>query len=258
MRQSFICKGLRSTRRHKKMEKQTETIENITDRTSHSNRHFKLTNVLNLFINFVDDFGWVDGWLSVFFLFCFFFSIPFHSCLWLIISSCSCMSLSLCVCLCVHTFVTLSKCRINSKWMIANRSEEKENGVFSLQVESIRNVWVLLLSHVWWQLHKDQTSEKGRIKRQENEKKTFARNPNIAAISFIWKSRKCWIVATVILKICHGKSMKTSYEETLPNNSESRPKMCMWPVSFALSLLLPPNTRHLCGRCRLVCHQLRG
>lgn len=78
-------------------------------------------------------------------------------------------------------------------------------------------------------------------KKIRKKRKHFARNPNMAAISFILKVASVEWLPTVMLKICHGKSMKTSYERNF-HRTLNHVRKCMWPCQFRTFITFSPNT----------------
>lgn len=170
------------------------------------------------------------------------------SLLWLIISS-WCVSVSMCT----HAFVTLSKCRINSKWVIANRrtffstltSRQVEIDKKRLSAFTIENIMT--------------TARKSNIRRrkdtrQEKKERISQEISKFAAISFIRK------VASVECCDCryenlpwHGMVWKLHVKKTSANSLNHVQNACGPSLShfyYFFSKII-----YFWWWCRLVCHR---
>lgn len=126
--------------------------------------------------------------------------------------------------LCVHTFVTLSKCRINGKWVIANRSSEEKETAFSRYSSTSRIDKKCLSAFAIDNIMT--TARKSNIRQRKDtrdEKSKESRKKSKYCSDFIFsKSRKCCD--------CHFENLPWRkvwklHMKKLPANSESRPKM---------------------------------
>lgn len=142
----------------------------------------------------------------------------------------------MCLCrLCVQTFVTLSKCRINSKWVIANRSEVKQKKTFFfLSRIDKKCLSAFTIDNIMTTARKSNIRKKRKDTKDEKKKNISQEIQILQRFHLFYKSRKCWLS---FWKSAMAKVWKLHMKK-LPPKSLNHVRKCMWPVSFALLLLL--------------------